>query len=189
MPTFLTTEDGAALAARVEASVGGDKSPALVRAFLRFGIAFGLVALVVWALAKGRESGHILERERASLLDALRTATASLGDGRDALGRDEGFIERLAGSYEGDLVAPEQKGANALRAVSRVRSPTCAGRSTSFEAAPGSTRLHRPRSKTRSCSASSTRRARARRACCSRRCVWRIRIRRSSRSAPAMHTV
>jgi hypothetical protein len=118
VPTFLTNKKMApALAARVEASVGGDKSPALVRALLRFGIAFGLVALVVWALAKGRESGHILERERASLLEAQRTATASLGDGREALGRDEGFIERLAGSYDGDLVPPELQGPTALHAV------------------------------------------------------------------------
>jgi hypothetical protein len=118
MSTFLTNKKMApALAARVEASIRGDKAPTLVRALSRFGIVVALVALVVWAVIKGREGGHILERERASLLDAVRVASVSLGDAREAIGRDEGFIERLAGRYEGDLEASELRGPNAFAAV------------------------------------------------------------------------
>jgi hypothetical protein len=115
MPTFLTTPRmSPALAARVEASVRGRRgehrppSRSLGVSLLRVGFV-AAVLLVVGAVLYARQSyRRELEAARTALLDTLRTKSAALTDrDRGAVTRDEAWLTRLAGSYEGDFVAPE----------------------------------------------------------------------------------
>src|ERR1700733_5142334 len=115
----------AALRARIEASVRGERrNPSRrvtlprTKALVRAGIVVFVVVIGVWVLQVRRAERQALERQRASLLDAVRAQSASLGpDDKNAVSRIEAWLPRLAGPYEGDLVAPEARPASAPTAL------------------------------------------------------------------------
>ena len=127
MATFLTTSKmHPELAARIEASVRGVEykpgaprrlSPRLVslaRAALVLVVALG-VTMVVTGRRRDREE---LERTRRTLLDTVGAQSAWLSpEDKDAVTRDESWLMRSSGEYEGDLVSPELRAPGALTAA------------------------------------------------------------------------
>lgn len=124
MSTFLTTSRmDPALARRIEASVSGRKrkaggpllSPRLV-ALVRVGLVVGLAFLGYSAVSARRGAKQEIERTRAALLAAVQAQAASLTpEERSAVLRADSSLVKLAGNYEGDLVAPALRGADALK--------------------------------------------------------------------------
>lgn len=133
MPTFLTTPKmDPALAARIEASVSGKKGPrargSTARSrrsvlLLRLTLVLTVAAAVYGVVVGRRESQRALERTRASLLESVHEQGASLVPAdRTAVTRVEAWLLRLAGTYDGDFVAPELGRPNAL--VATLARPT-----------------------------------------------------------------
>jgi hypothetical protein len=144
MPTFLTTPRmSPALSARVEASVHGRRgkhrppSGSLGISLVRVGIV-AFVVLVVGAVVYARQSyRRQLEAARASLLETVRAKSAALTDrDKTAVARDEAWLTRLAGSYEGDLVAPEVRDPAAFAAMLARPAVYVRGPLTAFASAP-----------------------------------------------------
>jgi len=78
----------------------------MMRALSRVAIAIAFIAISVWIVTTRRETGHIVERERSSLFDALHLTAASFSDDdRAVLPKEEAFIHRLVGVYEGDVAS------------------------------------------------------------------------------------
>jgi hypothetical protein len=125
MGTFLTTSKmNPALAARVEASVRGRQGrakasvvrriTAIARLVMVLTIVFGIYSVVTGRRRDRRE----LERSRADLLNAVHAHGASLTtDDRAVVARTGSWLGRLAGPYEGDLVAHELRTPGALAAA------------------------------------------------------------------------
>jgi hypothetical protein len=133
MPTLLVSSKmNPALAARVEASVSGQKktptgrmSPSVVRRL----VAWGRVVLVV-ALALAIYSGvtayqrtkRELEQKRADLLARVTAAQSDVtAKDRGAVDRATAHVNRLAGPYEGDVAAPAGLAAELTRPAVYVR--------------------------------------------------------------------
>jgi hypothetical protein len=129
MPTFLVNPKmSAALALRVEASVGGRSSveAAAFRSKRRLGRALlrlAVVACAVFAVASvwraRRRERAALERAREELVADRSRRVADLAEADLALlGRVEPWLVRSAQSYEGDVTAPELRSAADLAGVS-----------------------------------------------------------------------
>ena len=124
MGTFLTTSRmDPALARRIEASVSGRKrkaggpllAPRLV-ALVRLGLVVGLAFAGYAAVSARRSARQEIERTRASLLSAVQAQAASLTpQERSAVVRADSSLVKLAGDYQGDLVAPGLRGPDALK--------------------------------------------------------------------------
>jgi len=124
MSTFLTTSRmDPALVRRIDASVSGRKrkaggpllSPRLV-AVVRIGLVVGLAFVAYSAIAARRSGTQELDRSRASLLAAVEAQAASLTPAeRSAVARADSALVKLAASYDGDFVAPEVRGPEALK--------------------------------------------------------------------------
>jgi hypothetical protein len=85
-------------------------------------IRFSAAALVVsglLALGAGRRRDRLeIERARSALLDELHARSAALTEAdRGFLARADASLERLAGPYEGDVVADELRGPGAIDAI------------------------------------------------------------------------
>jgi hypothetical protein len=130
MPTFLTTPKMApALAARVEASVRGKRNHASGRAMrprgvvhlvtiVRFGVPMAIVAMVTTVVHFVRQDRLELERARTSLIDTVRTESASLTpDDLTKVSLVGLWLSRLSGSYDGDVIDDGLRPAGALDAA------------------------------------------------------------------------
>jgi hypothetical protein len=129
VPTFLTTPKMApALAARVEDSVRGRRpggaKPTRARVtvhlvtLVRFGVPLAIAALVATVVHFVREDRAELERARASLISAVQTESATLTPAD--LGKVtlvESWVAKLAGRYDGDVVADDVRAPGGLDAV------------------------------------------------------------------------
>jgi hypothetical protein len=131
--TFLTTPKmPPELAARVRASVRGPRagkklSPRQV-ALLRAGAALAVIGLIAWFVLARRQRARELEAERASVLDAVRSASSELGDAERSMAtRARQWLGREDGAYQGDVVSPSLRGAAFAAALGRpmvyVRGP------------------------------------------------------------------
>jgi hypothetical protein len=130
--TFLTTRKmGAALAARIEHSVSGSRAgsgPQRIAAhtrklLFRLGCAFAAAALTVGAVALRVRHLRAIESARATLIQVVRTESAALSkEDRAFMSRVQPWLTRLAGSYEGDLVADELRSPASLEATLARRS-------------------------------------------------------------------
>lgn len=145
MPTFLTTSKmDPALAARIESSVSGKKGPRRsVARSRRLVLLLRLVVVVtvatsVYGIVVGRrESKLALERTRTTLLESVREQGASLvPEDHTAVARVEAWLLRLAGEYEGDLVAAELGAPNALAATLARPMVYVRGTSDAFAGSP-----------------------------------------------------
>jgi hypothetical protein len=129
MGTFLTTPRmPPALAARVDASVHGTRNspvdagrsrwhPRWV-ALARVVLTLAFVALVCGVVVLRRRDRRELERTRASLLEAVRAASASLPrEAQGATDRIDTWLLQAAGAYEGDVVASDLRRPDALAAT------------------------------------------------------------------------
>lgn len=124
MSTLLTTSRmDPALVRRIEASVSGRKkkaggpllSPRLV-ALVRVGLVLGVAFLGYSAFAARRGAKREVEGARASLLGAVQAQASSLTpEERSAVVRADSWLVKLAGTYQGDLVAPELRAPDALK--------------------------------------------------------------------------
>jgi hypothetical protein len=150
MPTFLTTPKMAPeLAARVVASVHGRRppgsyKPARARAavhlvtLVRFGVPLSIVAMVVTVVHFVREDRRELERARASLIADVAAESASLTpDDRGRVAAVDRWLLRLAGAYEGDVVADELHAPALLDAALAHSSLYVRGPLASFNSAAG----------------------------------------------------
>lgn len=130
MPTFLTTPKMApALAARVERSVTRKPSHASARAMrpraavhlvtiVRFGVPLAIAAMVGTVVHFVRQDRLELERARASLIDTVRTESASLTpDDLAKVPLVASWLSRLSGAYDGDVVDDGLRAPGALDAV------------------------------------------------------------------------
>lgn len=112
-----------ALAARIESSVRGRRispgstAPRLV-SVVRLGVVAAII-LLAWTLVILRYREHqAIERTRMALLDSVRKHAASLSaEETGFVPRAESWLVRFSGPYEGDLVASEVRGGEALRAI------------------------------------------------------------------------
>jgi hypothetical protein len=133
-----------ALAARVEASVHGRRgkhrppSRSLGVSIVRVAVV-AFVLLAVGAVVYARQSyRRQLEAARAALLETLRTKSAPLTDrDKTAVARDEAWLTRLAGFYEGDVVAPEVHDPAAFATTLARPAVYVRGALASFASAPG----------------------------------------------------
>jgi hypothetical protein len=126
MATFLTTRKmDPALAARIEASVGGRSRkaagatlPPRLVAIARFAVVLGVViATCSFALARRHEKREI-DGTKAALLATVRGRAATLtSEDRGAVSRMESWLVGFSGAYEGDLVTDELRAPGALSAV------------------------------------------------------------------------
>ena len=109
MPTFITNKKmPPALRERIEESISGRKTGALPRALMRFGIALTVVTAIVSYVVKRRSVNQALERDRASLLGELQARTSSMTDvEKSTPAHVEALLVKLAGTYEGDILAAE----------------------------------------------------------------------------------
>jgi hypothetical protein len=112
MPTLLTTSKmSPELVARIESSVSGrrvkagDSSlPPLVKGILRIGVvAIACFAVYSFVDVRRRESRQ-LEQDRSALLESLRAQTSSItADDQKADAKDDAWLSKLSGPWEGDL--------------------------------------------------------------------------------------
>jgi hypothetical protein len=125
MPTLLTTSKmDPALAARIEASVGGrDRkggrtlSPRLV-GVARFVTLAGAVVLTCSFVLARRNDKRDVENAKTALLASLHSRAADVtAEDREAVAKIETWLMRLSGAYEGDLVADELRVAGAFAAT------------------------------------------------------------------------
>lgn len=116
MASFLTNAKmHPALAARVEASARGRRSTpgdassaASVRALIRLVVVVVVASVGAWVFVTWRRESARIEGERALIIDIARGHDALLTDtDRGAFDRDATWLAKLAGPYEGDLVASE----------------------------------------------------------------------------------
>ncbi len=130
MATFLTTSRmPPELAARVEASVSGThgkKRPdaraagrrTLLVALARVAVVVAIGSLVATVVSLRRRDQRELEQARAPLLASVRAATASVTpEDLGAVARAESWLLRASEAYEGDFVADDVRGKDALSAV------------------------------------------------------------------------
>ncbi len=127
MATLLTTSKmHPELAARIEASVRGvEYKPGAARrlpprlvSLARAALVL-VVALGVYTVVNGRRRDRQeLERTRTKLLDTVGAQSAWLSpEDKDAVTRDESWLMRSSGEYEGDLVSAELRAPGALTAA------------------------------------------------------------------------
>jgi hypothetical protein len=128
MPTFLTNPKmSPELAARVESSVTGRRkdprnraSSARVVSLVRGVTMLVIVAVIAWVLIERQSSARRLQSDRAQLLDTLNKQKASLTErDRGAVTRDEAWLLRSSGAYEGDVVADELRSNGLTEVLSR----------------------------------------------------------------------
>src|SRR6185295_12724962 len=126
VPTLLTTRKmSPALAARVQASVEGRRvAPGASLLAPRWTSLLRVVALAIvvgaisWFLVARHRARQRLESERSALIDRARRESASLtAEEKAVTARILAWLIRCAGSYEGDLIADELRGKDALRAM------------------------------------------------------------------------
>jgi hypothetical protein len=130
MPTLLTTPKmSRALAARIEASVQGRRGTKATRRFatprlmsvVRLGVVLAIASLVAFVVLARRGEQRALEKDRAALLAAVQKESASLTEAdKGAIARIEAWLPRLGGAYEGDLAAPELRGAGGSAAMAAL---------------------------------------------------------------------
>jgi hypothetical protein len=133
MPTLLVNARmNPALAERVEASVTGRKtsptgriSPSVVRRFVawaRVVLVVALAAAVYTGVTTYQRTRRALEAKRAELVGIVTIAQADVtAKDRSAVDRAAGWVNRLAGPYEGDVAAPPGLAAELLRPAIYVR--------------------------------------------------------------------
>ncbi|MBX3203473.1 MAG: hypothetical protein KF764_00330 [Labilithrix sp.] len=130
MATFLTTSKmDPALAARVEASVRGQRGAPRARArvsgrsrrivsILRVVLVLTVAAGIYNIVVGRRERARALENARASLLESARASGASLSPAdREAMTRFEVLLVSLARDHGADFVADELRAPGALAAT------------------------------------------------------------------------
>lgn len=107
MATLLTNRRmDPALRARIEESVSARKSGVAYRALVRFGITLTVGAALVSFYVQRRGGERALEQQRSALLAEIHEHAAAFGPReRSAIGHIEKALERLVGSYEGDVEA------------------------------------------------------------------------------------
>ena len=135
MPTMLTTRKmHPALAARIEASLGGNKrttrrlGPRVVAVARLIGVLL-VVSVAIATVTTRRRSHDELEAARSALLAAVRAKSEPLSPSDlELVARASEWSTRLAAPYEGDVVAPELAKDGALsatvaRSIVYVRGP------------------------------------------------------------------
>lgn len=121
MPTLLVTRKmSPALAARIEASLRGDRAsgatfgPRLVALF-RLVALLGILGATGSLVAMRHRVSTELEQSRSAVLAAVRAHRASLApEDLGAVARAEAWLVRLSGPYEGDVVDPGARSAESL---------------------------------------------------------------------------
>jgi hypothetical protein len=133
MPTLLVNARmNPALAERVEASVTGRRksptgrvSPSVVRrlvAWARVVLVVALAAAVYTGVTTYQHTRRALEAKRAELVGIVTIAQADVtAKDRSAVDRAAGWVNRLAGPYDGDVAAPPGLAAELLRPAIYVR--------------------------------------------------------------------
>jgi hypothetical protein len=117
-----------ALAARVDASVRGQSAAIGARSrsrgrrrlssFARLLLVVAVLALVYGMVMTRRLSQRELERSRGALLETVRRESATLTpDDQLAVSRAEGWLRKLSGAYEGDVIDDGIRGPGALGAA------------------------------------------------------------------------
>jgi hypothetical protein len=130
--TFLTTRKmEAALVSRIERSVAGSRHAAgrkrvsgrTRKILLRAGCLAGAAALTATAVVAHVRHRREMEGVRAALIESVRAESATVStEDRAFMSHVEPWLEQLAGTYEGDLVADALRSPTSLEATLSRRS-------------------------------------------------------------------